>query len=124
MTGIQFLPLIAIAVLFWLLVIRPQSRRARELRALQASLEVGDEVMLTSGILGVVRRLDDEHAYVDIDDSSTGATGGTVVKVVRAAVGVKVPRLATAGEHDVAPGTDDTTPIPPTHRERGEQENS
>ena len=32
------LPLIGIALLFWLLIIRPQSRRQRELRAMQASL--------------------------------------------------------------------------------------
>lgn len=89
MSGIEFLPLIAIALLFWLLVIRPQGRRAKELRGLQSSLELGDAVMLTSGIYGVVRRLDDDHAYVDIaEDPEDEVT----VKVVRGAIGLKQPR--------------------------------
>jgi preprotein translocase subunit YajC len=83
-SGIEFLPLVVIALLFWLLVIRPQSRRARELRNLQQSLSVGDEVMLTSGIVGTVRGLDDEHAMVEV-------AAGTTIKVVRGAVGTVTP---------------------------------
>ena len=84
MSGIEFLPLIAIALLFWLLVIRPQGRRQRELRDLQSSLSVGDEVMLTSGIVGHVRSLDEEHAMVEV-------APGTTIKVVRGAIGTVVP---------------------------------
>jgi len=78
------LPLIAIALIFWLLIIRPQSRRQRELRDMQASLSVGDEVVLTSGIHGVVRGVDDAVAQVEV------ATGVTI-RVARAAIGIVVP---------------------------------
>jgi preprotein translocase subunit YajC len=80
------LPLIAIALIFWLLIIRPQSRRQRELRDMQASLSVGDEVVLTSGIHGVVRGVDDAVAQVEV------ATGVTI-RVARAAIGMVIPTV-------------------------------
>jgi preprotein translocase subunit YajC len=78
------LPLIAIALVFWLLIIRPQSRRQRELRAMQSSLSVGDEVVLTSGIHGVVRGVDSDVVQVEV------ATGVTI-RVARAAIGIVLP---------------------------------
>jgi preprotein translocase subunit YajC len=78
------LPLVGIALLFWFLMIRPAQRRQREVRHMQSSLVAGDEVMLTSGIYGVLQSLDDERVTVQI-------APGVVVEVVRAAVGAKVP---------------------------------
>ena len=77
---LSLLPLVAIALLFWLLLIRPQQRRQKELARMQASLNVGDEVMLTSGIFGVLRDTGEDHVLVEIAD-------GVSVKVVRGAVG-------------------------------------
>jgi len=61
----SLLPLLGIAVLFWALMIRPAQRRQRELRQMQSSLEVGDEVMLSSGMYGVLRSLEDERISVE-----------------------------------------------------------
>jgi preprotein translocase subunit YajC len=80
---VQLLPLltlVALAAVFWLLLIRPQSRRQRELAHMQSTLEVGDEVMLTSGVFGTVRSLDDDVAQVEIAD-------GVTIRVARGAVG-------------------------------------
>jgi preprotein translocase subunit YajC len=74
------LTLVGFALLLWLLLIRPQSRRQRELRAMQSALEVGDEVMLASGIFGTVRALNERFAHVDI-------ANGVTVKVARGAIG-------------------------------------
>ena len=102
----SLLPLLAIAVLFWALMIRPAQRRQRELRTMQSSLAVGDEVMLTSGIYGVLRSLDDERISVEL-------APGVVVEVIRGAVGQKVsPReesMSEPDEHDAEPDPD-TTP--------------
>ena len=76
----SLLPLVGIALLFWLLMIRPAQRRQRDLRRMQSSLTVGDEVMLTSGIYGVLRSLGDDRIDVEI-------APGTVVAVARGAVG-------------------------------------
>ena len=78
------LPLVGIALLFWFLMIRPAQRRQREVRQMQSSLVAGDEVMLTSGIYGVLQSLEDERVSVQI-------APGVVVEVARAAVGAKVP---------------------------------
>ncbi len=72
--------LVGFALLLWLLLVRPQQRRQRELARMQSSLEVGDEVMLTSGVFGTVRSLDDTEAQVEIAD-------GVIIRVVRGAVG-------------------------------------
>lgn len=77
-------PLIGIALIFWLLIIRPQSRRQRELRAMQGSLSVGNEVILTSGIHGVVRGVDDDVVRVEVAD-------GVTIRVARAAIGIVIP---------------------------------
>ena len=79
----EFLPLVGIVLLFWLFIIRPQSRRQKELRSMQASLDVNDEVMLTSGVFATVREISDDHVKVEIAD-------GVVIKVARGAVGNKI----------------------------------
>jgi preprotein translocase subunit YajC len=77
---VEFLPLVGIVLLFWLFIIRPQSRRQKELRSMQSSLSVDDEVMLTSGVYATVREIGDDHVKVEIAE-------GVVIKVARGAVG-------------------------------------
>jgi preprotein translocase subunit YajC len=81
---VAFLPLIGIALIFWLLVVRPQSRRQRELRSMQSSLEVGEQVMLTSGVYGTLREVGEETVSLEIAD-------GVRITVARAAVGQIAP---------------------------------
>jgi preprotein translocase subunit YajC len=91
---VSLLPLVAIALLFWLLLVRPASRRQKELARMQASLNVGDEVMLTSGIFGTLRDTDDDHVRIEIAD-------GVTVKVARGAVGqVAQPGTAERGPEE------------------------
>jgi preprotein translocase subunit YajC len=88
---VSLLPLVGIALLFWLLLIRPASKRQKELARMQSSLKAGDEVILTSGVFGVLRDADGEHLRLEIAD-------GVVIKVARAAVGTVVqPKLV---EHE------------------------
>jgi preprotein translocase subunit YajC len=74
------LPLVALALLFWVLLVRPQARRRRELVHMQSTLEVGDAVMLTSGVYGTLRSLDGDVAGVEI-------APGVTIRVARGAVG-------------------------------------
>ena len=60
------LPLVAILALFWFMVVRPQQRRQREVTALQNSIEVGQRVMMSSGIYGTVRSVTDDTARLEI----------------------------------------------------------
>ena len=77
---LELLPLVGIALLFWLFIIRPASRRQKELGRMQSSLTVGDEIVLTSGVYGTVRELHDGHLLVEV-------APGVNIKVARGAVG-------------------------------------
>ena len=86
---VQLVPFVGIALLFWFLLIRPASKRQKELVRMQSSLKAGDEVILTSGIFGVLRETGGEHLRVEISD-------GVTVKVARGAVGaIAQPGLAS-----------------------------
>lgn len=76
---VSLLPIVGIALLFWLLIIRPASRRQKELVRMQSALEVGDEVMLTSGIFGRLTSTDRDHLTVEL-------APGVTVKVARGAI--------------------------------------
>lgn len=73
------LPFVLIALVFWLLIVRPQRRRAQALAATQSALGLGSEVMLGSGIFGRVASLDDETIQLEVSP-------GTVIKVSRQAI--------------------------------------
>lgn len=97
---LELLPLVGIALLFWLFIIRPASRRQKELRGMQSSLSVGDEIVLTSGVFGTVREVEDETIHVEI------ATGVTI-KVARGAVGTITTQAERPTESAGDADTDD-----------------
>ena len=81
---VSLLPIIAIALLFWLLIIRPQSRRQRALRELQTALTPGDQVMLSSGVYGLVENLTDDRVHLRVADGVTiEVARGAVANVIR-----------------------------------------
>jgi len=62
---LQFLPLVAMVVIFWLLILRPQMRRQKEQQAKLGALKKGDQVLTGGGLIGKVVRVDD--TYVDVE---------------------------------------------------------
>ncbi|WP_188113620.1 preprotein translocase subunit YajC [Nocardioides humilatus] len=72
--------ILAIAVIFWLLIIRPAQRRQKEIAQVQSSIAPGETVVLTSGIFGTVSEVDDLTMHVEI-------APGVAIKVARGAVG-------------------------------------
>lgn len=79
---IQFLPLIALVVLFYFLMIRPQQKRAKEHQAMLANLKRGDTVVLSSGMIGKVVRVEDKEVGVDIATNVTvKVVKGTIAEV-------------------------------------------
>ncbi|HYK07847.1 MAG TPA: preprotein translocase subunit YajC [Gaiellaceae bacterium] len=73
--------LVALFVLFWLFIVRPQRRRAQEQRVLHESIAVGDEVVTLGGLLGRVRAIDEEDDTLEVEIAP-----GTNVRVVRRGV--------------------------------------
>jgi preprotein translocase subunit YajC len=72
-------PLVAILALFWFMVIRPQQRRQKEVVALQNSIQVGQRVMMSSGVFGTVVSLTEDRARLEI-------APGTQIEIARAAI--------------------------------------
>ena len=64
-----FIPMLLIGAAMYFLMIRPQRRKMRAQTALQSSIEVGDEVMATSGMYGFVTLIDGDIAWLEIDDN-------------------------------------------------------
>jgi len=76
---LQFLPLVALVILFYFLMIRPQQRRMKQHQTMLGALKRGDTVVLSSGIIGKVMRVEDKEVGVEV------ATGVTV-KVVKSMI--------------------------------------
>jgi preprotein translocase subunit YajC len=61
-----FLPMIAIFVVFYFLLIRPQQKKAKEAKAMLEALQKGDEVVTAGGLLGRIAKLTDQYATIEI----------------------------------------------------------
>jgi len=70
-------PWLLIFVVFYLLMIRPQQRRAKEHQAAINAVKKGDEVITAGGIRGRVTKVTDEDAEVEIAQ-------GVKVRVIKA----------------------------------------
>ena len=74
---IQFAPILLLVVIFWLLIFRPQQKRAKAQQAMLAAIQRGDTVVTTGGIVGKVTKA------VDGEDLEVEIAQGTRVKIVR-----------------------------------------
>ncbi len=62
----SFLPLILIFVVFYFLLIRPQTKRQKEHREMVAALQKGDEVTTAGGLLGKITEVKDSFVKIEI----------------------------------------------------------
>lgn len=76
---------VILLVLFYLMLIRPQSKRAKAHRAMQAALNKGDEIVTDGGIMGKILEINDNAMTVEIAES-------VVVKVRRESVSSVLPK--------------------------------
>jgi preprotein translocase subunit YajC len=82
---VSLLPLVLIFVVFYFLLIRPQQKRAKEHRQMVEALKVGDEVVTSAGIAGVISKIGESFHEIQIADNTT-------VKVQKHAVGTVLPK--------------------------------
>jgi preprotein translocase subunit YajC len=97
--------LIPLALYF--LMIRPQRRRMREQSALQSALQVGDEVVTTSGLYGFITGFDEDRVWLEIDED-------VQIRLARGAISTKVNTSAAPAEAKNKPELPDTTADKPT----------
>jgi preprotein translocase subunit YajC len=77
----MFLPLIAILVIFWIFMIRPQAKRQKELKKFRESLQKGDKVITTGGIYGKIASVSDTVVVLQVDENTKLTVDkGSVIK--------------------------------------------
>ena len=69
MIGTMF-PLVIMVVIFYLVLIRPQQKQAKELRQKLEALKVGDRVVTTGGIFGIISQLKEKSVVVKIAENT------------------------------------------------------
>jgi preprotein translocase subunit YajC len=65
----QMIMMVAFAVVFYFLLVRPQAKRAKQHRELVTKLNLGDEVVAGGGILGKITKLDDSFLTLQVAEN-------------------------------------------------------
>ncbi len=63
-------PMILIVVVFYLIAIRPQQKQQKELKKMLDALKVGDRVLTTGGIYGIVSQVKEKSVTVKIAENT------------------------------------------------------
>lgn len=90
--GIEFFIMIGIFFLImYFMIIRPQSKRAKEHKKLIEALSKGDEVVTNGGLLGKITEVGDNFVQVEVAD-------GVVIKIQKSAVASVMPKGTLKGD--------------------------
>ncbi len=65
---VQFLPILIIGVVFYLLVFMPMRKRQKKMEAMIQALKSGDRVITSGGIYGIVRGVKDKTLILQVAD--------------------------------------------------------
>lgn len=83
--GFEWIFLVGFLIIFYLMIWRPQAKRAKEHKNLIGGLGVGDEVVTGGGILGKVKKVTDEFIVLEVGD-------GQELKFQKGAVVAALPK--------------------------------
>ena len=77
----QLLPFVLIFGVFYLMLIRPQQKRAKQHKQMVSKLSRGDKVIISSGITGIVSKAVQEKETIEVEIAT-----GVYVNLLRANV--------------------------------------
>ena len=77
--------MIFLAVVFYFLIIRPQSKRAKEHKAMLSDLSKGDEIATNGGLIGKVTKIGENFVEIEVSD-------GVSVRVQKHAIASLMPK--------------------------------
>lgn len=63
---LQFVPFIAIAAIFYFLLIRPQNKQIKETKLMLEAIKTGDRVITRGGMFGVVTAVRETEVEIEI----------------------------------------------------------
>jgi len=90
---IQFLPLVAMAVIFYFLILRPQMKRQKDHQAKIGTLKKGDQVVTAGGLIAKVLKVDETTVDLEIAQ-------GVKVRAVKSTLGDIIPPGGTPVAND------------------------
>src|SRR3989442_11621988 len=76
---VSFVPMLLIIGVFYMLLIRPQQKRQRELQQTIAELKAGDRVVTTGGVIGTITTVRDTSFLIRSADKS-------ILEIARSAI--------------------------------------
>jgi preprotein translocase subunit YajC len=98
---VLILPMFAV---MYFLLIRPQQKKLKQQREMQAAVAVGDEVVTSGGMYGIVTAMDDVDIWVEVSDGvDIRFARGAILRVSRrAADEADAIDLAIAGDSPIS----------------------
>ncbi|MEE0945071.1 MAG: preprotein translocase subunit YajC [Clostridia bacterium] len=81
----SMLPMVLVIVLLYFIMIRPQRKKEKELKAQIDAMKVGDKVVTIGGICGKVARIKDEYVFIETGNIGT-PDEKSVIKFERSAI--------------------------------------
>ena len=72
-------------VIFWVLLIRPQQKKAKEQADLLKNLKAGDKVVTSAGILGVVTSVRDDAVTLRSAETKIEVQKGSITQILESA---------------------------------------
>ena len=62
----DFLPLFALVAVFYFLILRPQQKRAKEVKLMLGAMQKGDEVATAGGVIGRVTKMGETYITIEV----------------------------------------------------------
>jgi preprotein translocase subunit YajC len=84
-TGFEWIFLVGFLVIFYLMIWRPQAKRAKEQKNLLGNLQKGDEVVTSGGIAGKINKVTDDFVVIEVSDT-------VELKIQKGAIAATLPK--------------------------------
>lgn len=104
---------VAMAAIFYFLILRPQQRTKRAKAELMTALSEGSEILTVGGIYGTVVELRDDDMDLEIAE-------GVVMRIDRRAIATVIPVATDEDDDDEDDDLDDDVSVDEDHHDDGD----
>jgi len=84
-SGFEWIFLVGFLIIFYLMIWRPQAKRAKEQKNLLGNLQKGDEVVTSGGIAGKINKVTDDFVVIEVSDT-------VELKIQKGAIAATLPK--------------------------------
>jgi preprotein translocase subunit YajC len=83
---LSFLPLLAIIVIMYFLLLRPQAKRQKEHKLMQQNLQKGDKILTVGGVIGTIAGIDEKENTIILkiaDNVKIDITRSSIAQILK-----------------------------------------